>query len=758
MAWAGAAATRREFSGTVRVAAPAAAAVTADAVPMPNPVVEPPLVRAPLVAASIIDDFQNYISGISGDVKLWLWNNVAQPPISAAVNFFIRQYVPDLAPVAARVVPIVVSGVGDWIFRGTVSQEVDQLVSDPDVSQAVSTLIAHQITATGVSAEAGAAIGNAAVTWVHFAFSGEQGEPVRQVFDTLLNNLPGLPSGWDVARLLWEFTFNGYTFKQLVEDQLGTPLQMGISNFLGDARVQLALSNATAGAVSVLLGNTGPWWDPANRSVGIPALAGEGLGGLVATALLGDRPEAADVRQRIGDVVSRLLNNPALGDTAAGTARTTLSTLLAQPAVRDAVAISAANALRAFLGVPQAPVPTLQDAVGTTVTSSVRTLLADTRVIAAVGRSFRDGFAGVMSNPAVRALIGAFVAAPLGRDTGQAVSELLGTPAFRDGLASALGGIPMNLLGSEQVRAALAVVFGQVAHDLTAGVPIGDALGPAVNVLLNDTAVRRALGSTAAQLAIDVTDVLARWAGTVIQEPTARALVTYVGTAINGFLEYPGMNAVLTDTVDGVVNSAIDGTDASIALYALATNSTYRSALGATIPGLVNSVFGDAGIRQAAGQLASVAVVNLMRSGGVDIPILNAALGQAAYAAVNSLLADTSVAQLVSTLGIGALSAVPSNELIDTALHAVLTEFGLQAAIGFALGRGVGALFGDNIFAMALGEVTGAAATLVVATVAGITRLFVGDFAPPPVASVNTGHFFVTLPVSGDLYVTGANA
>ncbi len=860
MAWASAAVTRREYSGAARVAAPAAATVVASAVATPDPVAAAPAVNAAISVASILD-----------------------PLISAAAEYFVRQYFPDSrwAPLVGHVAPIVVDGLADWIFNGTVSPEVDRLASDPVVLQAISDIVAIPFAGTGVSAEAGRAVGNAAATWVNLAFSGTQGEPLRGYFDTLLNSLPGLPSGWDTARLLFELAVGTYTFDQLIDDQLGTPLQTGISTFLATPGVQLALSNATAGAVSVLLGNTGPSWDPsATRSVGVPALVGEGVGQAVAVALLGDQPDAANLRSTVGDIVTRLMNNPALGDAAARTVETTLATLLAQPEIRDAVAISAANAVRAFFAVPQVPVPTLQNAIGTTVTNSVGALLTDTRVIAAVGRTlrdvltgltsnsavqnligrgltaslgdgvgqavveflatpgfsdslatalgtiptnllgpqevrvavaaalgrlardltagvpfsdaiapvltslrddpavpnaigttvsgsvsalladtqviagagraFRDVFAGLTSDPAVRALIGEVFAVPLGNAAGQAVVNLLATTGFRDGLAQALGNIPMNLLGPEDVRTAFAAAFGQLARDVTAGVPLGDATGPVLTALLDNPTVRRAFGSTATLLAIDVINNLATFADVAVEEPTSRALATYVGTAVTGFLNYPGITTVLTDTVDVVVTNAVNGTDPGSALYDLQTNPTYRAALGATIPNLVGSVFGDSALRRSIGQLASVGVVELMRGAGVDVPILNVAVGQAAYAAVTSLLADTQVAQLVSTLAIGALSATPNGVLVDTALHAVLTEFGLQAAIGFALGRGVGALFGDNVFATAFGEVTGAAATLVIAAVAGITRLFVGDFAPPAAASIDTGRFFITLPVAAN--------
>ena len=842
--------TRRDFSGAARVAAPpAAAVVAADAVATP--------------AVSI--------------------GSILDPLISAAAEFFVRQYFPDSrwAPFVGHIAPIVVDGLADWIFNSTVSPEVDRLASDPVVLQAISDIIAAPFAGTGVAAEAGVAVGNAAATWVNLAFSGTQGAPLRGYFDSLLNNLPGLPSGWDTARLLVELALGTYTFDQLIDDQLGTPLQTGISNFLATPGVQLALSNATAGAVSVLLGNSGPSWDPsATRSIGVPVLVGDGFGQAVAVALLGDQPDASNLRATVGDIVTRLMNNPALGDAAARTAETTLATLLAQPEIRDAVAISAANAVRVFFGVPQVPVPTLQSAIGTTVTNSVGVLLADTRVIAAVGRTlrdvlteltsnagvqnligrgltgslgdgvgqavveflatpgfsdalatslgaiptnllgpqevrvaiaaalgrlarditagvpfgdaitpvltslqgdpavqnaigatvtssvgtlladtrviagagraFRDVFAGLTSDPNVRALIGELYAVPLGDAGAQAVVNLLATPGFRNGVAEALGNVPMNLLGPEDVRTAFAAAFGQVARDVTAGVPIGDATAPVLRSLLDNAAVRRAFGSTATLLVVDVIDNLAEFAGVVAEEPTSRALATYVGTAVTGFLNYPGITTVLTDTVDGAVTSVINGTDPGTALYALQTNPTYRDALGATIPGLVGSVFGDKVLRRSIGQLASVSVVELMRGAGVDVPILNVAVGQAAYASVTSLLADRQVAQLVSALSIGALSATPNGVLVNTALHAVVTEFGLQAAIGFALGRGVGALFGDNIIAGAFGEVAGAAATLVIAAVAGITRLFVGDFAPPPAASIDTGYFFITLPVAAN--------
>ena len=72
-AWASAAVPRREFSGPARVAAPAAAAVVAaNAVATPDPVAAQPGAGAEVSIGSILD-----------------------PLISAAAEFFVRQYFPD---------------------------------------------------------------------------------------------------------------------------------------------------------------------------------------------------------------------------------------------------------------------------------------------------------------------------------------------------------------------------------------------------------------------------------------------------------------------------------------------------------------------------------------------------------------------------------------------------------------------------------------------------------------------------------------
>jgi hypothetical protein len=73
-----------------------------------------------------------------------------------------------------------------------------RLASDPAILDFVSGLIGQQ-----VDPAVGAAVGEAVVTFVTNAFGDPGSTVVRAAFDSLLASLPGLPSGWDTLRLVW---------------------------------------------------------------------------------------------------------------------------------------------------------------------------------------------------------------------------------------------------------------------------------------------------------------------------------------------------------------------------------------------------------------------------------------------------------------------------------------------------------------------------------------------------------------------------
>ncbi|MFM8597803.1 MAG: hypothetical protein ACKOB8_02170, partial [Mycobacterium sp.] len=64
-------------------------------------------------------------------------------------------------------------------------------------------------------------------------------------------------------------------------------------------------------------------------------------------------------------------------------------------------------------------------------------------------------------------------------------------------------------------------------------------------------------------------------------------------------------------------------------------------------------------------------------------------------------------------------------DLAQTVITDVLSNGALHVAVGFALGQGVGSLFGENLIGGAVGLVVGAAATSLISVTAFIAQFFV---------------------------------
>ena len=106
---------------------------------------------------------------------------------------------------------------------------------------------------------------------------------------------------------------------------------------------------------------------------------------------------------------------------------------------------------------------------------------------------------------------------------------------------------------------------------------------------------------------------------------------------------------------------------------------------------------------------------------GLPTALANAA-GRVTNAAVGSLLSDPAVRVFASRL---AVTVLGGGDVVGEAISAVLTQRPLQAAIGTAVGRGLGSLFGDNPLGTVVGWVTGGAVTQLLGLIGAIGSIFI---------------------------------
>ncbi|MCW1958386.1 MAG: hypothetical protein KIH64_007540, partial [Mycobacterium sp.] len=312
----------------------------------------------------------------------------------------------------------------------------------------------------------------------------------------------------------------------------------------------------------------------------------------------------------------------------------------------------------------------------------------------------------------------AALAEAAGNTTAAALTAILGDPAAVAGVGSVVSELISTLAGSSAVRSTLAELLGSPLGGVTAG------------LLANAEFVD--------------------------------AMAAQVGNAFPDFLGQTGVTAALAGTGQRIVQALVSGADLTgaltDALSALQANADFTSAVSSTVREALAAVLGSSQPRQALSDAAGRAVVGLIQQVGINIGFVNAIVDQVTRNALDTLLADPVVWNLVGDVTDKIVSGVPTNAVLNSVVDAVLRDSSLQSAIGFAVGRGIGSLFGDNRFGELVGRIVGAATTLQLALVSGIVRLFTGNKplnlfgAPAGAAAVVATPPFVT----DDLYVMTA--
>lgn len=510
------------------------------------------------------------------------------------------------------------------------------------------------------------------------------------------------------------------------------------------------------------------------------------IGGFV-TSILGDNPVSEGVAGIAAGAVTGLLADPATAAALGLTAGSFASAFLSQPGVVGAV-VDIADELRAAVAGSNAGAAldvawqalqansAIQSAFGAAVSSALNVALTDVDLVQALGVTVTNVISDLANDPALQAFIGqnvvGYLVSALAGDPivaglapvlGDLVTGLVANSAVSDGLANVVGGVLTTFFGQPFVAGALSDVGGQIATALLIGTDPAAVIGAswqglqansqfasavagtiagAVSAVLANTDLVSALGTAAAGLVGALTNDPTAWsfigdlAGStygdaivaMLADPEAAGRLAQLAvSAVTGFLGKSGVPAALSDTTNQLVASLLAGTSLDSALQgavlSLQSNPAIQAALDALISGTLSAILGDPAAQQAVSTVVEDVINNLV-TGSSDVSGLAPVAGKALKAAVDSLIANTAVQNLIGNIGADALGGggVDPSSLIQ----AVITQPALQGAVGAALGEAVGSLFGDNLFGAVVSGVVGFTATFLINVAAGIASLLSG--------------------------------
>ena len=545
-----------------------------------------------------------------------------------------------------------------------------------------------------------------------------------------------------------------------------------ITGLAADSDVQGAIGERVTGYLTPALGSSAAATVSA-ALVGLLAnpAAGAGLGAVGGTAVttLLSQPGAVAAMESVNDQIGALVG----GSNPAGAAEAAWQALQADPAFRDAV--------------------------GVAVTAAVSAGLTDTGLVQALGTAVTEVVSGVAGDPALQAMVSQQVvgylnaalagtpAAGIAPDLSDVIVGLISNPAVTGAFADVAGSVVVDFLSQPGIATVVAEIAGQSASALLAGADPEAALAAAwqglqadsafnpavvatvanaVNAVLTDSGLVAALGASTAVLVSAVTADPSVWTfitdlvgstygdtivATLTDLAASGGLADLASSAVTGFLGAPGVAAALSDTAGQITAAVLAGaslTDAlQSALVSLQAAPAIVAALDAIASDALRSILGEPSVQEAVSAVARDVVTTLISESLGDSG-LDAAAGQVTEAVVDSLLANTAVQDLISELAVDIAGGNPVDELTNDVIQAVIEQPALQAAVGMAVGAAVGALFGDNPVGFVVGQVVGAAATLLIGAASGLVSLFtLFGFAPPwaapaAVIPVSDGYLF----------------
>lgn len=541
----------------------------------------------------------------------------------------------------------------------------------------------------------------------------------------------------------------------------------------------------------------------------VRAAIGNEIGGLV-TSILGNNPLSAGIAATASDAVTEFLGNPAAGAALGLTAGSMASVFLAQPGVVSAVA-DVADDLRAAVAGSNSGAAldaawqalqansAIQTAFGTAVSSALNVALTNTGFVQALGATVSSVISDVANDSALQAFIGqnivGYLASALTGDPlvaglapvlGDLVTGLIADPAVSGGLANVIGGVLTTFLGQPVVAGALSEMGGHIATALLIGsnptvalnvawqalqanseftAAMASTIAAAVGSILTDSDLVSALGTAASGLVSALTIDPSSWsfidelAGStygdaivaMLADPAAAGRLAQLAvSAVTGFLGGSGVPAALSDATNQLVASLLAGAslDSALqsALVSLQSSPAIQDALDALVSGTLRAILGDPAAQQAVGTVLEDVINNLV-TGSSDVSGLAPVAGKALKAAVESLISNTAVQNLIGDLGADVLGGGGVDP--STLLQSVITQPALQGAVGAALGEAVGSLFGDNLIGAVVSGVVGFTATFLINVAAGIASLLGGlGIRLPGAAAASDSDRWWILPVA----------
>lgn len=576
--------------------------------------------------------------------------------------------------------------------------------------------------------------------------------------------------GLDADPLFQNFSWNAVLTDPGLSRALGGAVRSVVTGLAADTEVQAAIGGRVNGYINSALGNT-------PIAIGIAATVARAVVGLLADPAAGGSLAAI-----AGSAVTSFLNQPGVS-TAAVDAADEISALVAGDNPNAGL-----YAVWRSLVADQA----VSAAVGVTLTDAADAILTNANLLQSVGAAVSDVVAGVAGNSALRTRVGeqvarfvrealadSLAAAEIAGAVSDAVVSLMADPSLSGALAGAAGSILADFLSKPGVVTAVANVAGQFAVTLftgaepsvaleaawqglqadsaiTAASPI--AVGDAVTSALNGPGLVSALGATATAVVTVLTadpaatalvsDLVGSTAygnpiiGMLADPSSSVRLAEVAGLAVTGFLGVPGVVGALADTAQQITSALLAGVAVSDALQsaldAVQADPAITTAVDATLSGALRSILSETAVQDAVGQVAAEVVVTLI-SGSGDTSNLSPAAGQATEAAVDSLLANTAVQNLISDLAVDIAGGTQGSDSANTVIQAVVDAPVLQVAVGVAVGEAVGSLFGDNPVGFLVSQVVGAAAaTLLIGVASGLASLFnLFGFTMPGAAAVS---------------------
>lgn len=768
LAWAAAAASRRELSPAATMPASAASVTTGQAVP--------PSLSDQITGIGILAGLPEQIrAGIGQAAADWIERTLGVSAVNQ-VSALIAGLGAD--PTAADIIDGVSDAVSGWWADSDLGDQVNRLfdsvtggtLGSPQVLAALAGAVGRIVTAADPVAALPEAV---RALLADSGIGGAVDDAISGALDLL-----AIEFGPAVAQAISEW----------IDDPTLGSVAGAVSGFLDQPGVSAALADAAGSfATAVLTGKdpgaaTALAWRSLQAAPAIQAVVDVAVSDAVAR-LLGD----ADAVQFLGDAVSGLVDGLA-GDAELGElAGSILTGFLGHPGVPAVLADIAGELATAALAGAD---------LGNAVTLAVRSLQASEAVQAAVDLAMSGALGGLLNNDealqylsgAVSGLVGGFVGdvAIGARVADQIVplvfSVLVDGPAAVDDFEDAITELLRELIvtadpGSADLAPALAAVGFTL---LRAGL-LGDftAVPATIEELATDTAVLASLSERIAGidaltgLPVEIRTTLGAAAAYFLEQTLGNPLVAAALTPVFAAIEFPTDATAVADFLDDFLGNGFDveevlvgllGPDVPAALSAFLGDVDVQQAFGDATTGafgmladIVSGLLDDSGVRALVGDQIAAVLTALTGDASVAAGLgaaigdavlgllANSAIGDGLSAVAGSVLSGflgqqgvpAALAQIVSATLTAVLSGTDPAESLRSALQALESDPDVVAGLGATLTAALDTL-GTTVFGNAgVQESVGAAVTALLSGFAGeptvqalIGNLLGADFGP----------------------------